>query len=832
MLKKILLLVACCILNPLESAAQLIPDNTLGSESSTIRSIDELTDAIEGGAIRGDNLFHSFSEFNVGEGTRVGFANPEGISNIFSRVTGSNISEIFGTLGVNGTANLFLMNPNGIVFGENAAINIGGSFLATTAESIELESGDRFSAVEANRPLLTIDFPIGLGLGRNSGDIVVQGKGYTLELDALTPTPSTQDQDFSLFSPKNIGLIGGNIFLHGAVIGVSNGNIEVGAVKNNGYVGFQPSEWIFDYSEVEQLGNVFLNSKSLLNTVNNNSGSGSIRISANNARLENASLILNQNRGFSVSDGIQINSSNLEIVGGILPDDVNGSIDSIPTSITSESTGSGRSNIIISTDNLSLIDGGQISSVSIGTDKGADISITASNLIELLDVFPSTRIFSSIRSTALNTANGGDLKIESANISLVNGGSINSNTIGPGKAGDLSINVMETTSISGFTPTSFTPSSITSVGFNTGDTGNVSLNTEKLELKNAGSVSSLSTGLGNAGEVTVNASDSILIEGRIFEEPILASAIASSVEEILPLTTEFFEAEFNPRGNAGNVTINASKLKILNGGIVAVRNTGTGNAGSLKINAEEVALNNGGEISASTVSGEGGNITLNVENLELTNQSQISASAGVLGNGGNITINSDTILAISNSDITANAVEGDGGNITITSDVILGFETRNQITSSSDITASSELGIDGTITISSPENNSDEDLIISAKEVDFYTNQQLFPDGCNNRDGGGMKIAYLNSGSPESPDNFFDDEEPLSLQSGEQSVSYLPEVESEDNVPPLWKEGDPVIEGNMIQTNSDGSVYFVAVDKEKTVESMVCTREAEDRKRK
>ena len=60
----------------------------------------------------------------------------------------------------------------------------------------------------------------------------------------------------------------------------------------------------------------------------------------------------------------------------------------------------------------------------------------------------------------------------------------------------------------------------------------------------------------------------------------------------------------------------------------------------------------------------------------------------------------------------------------------------------------------------------------------------------------------------------------------------MPEVESEDNVPPLWKEGDPVIEGNMIQTNPDGSVFFVAVDKEKTVEPMVCTREAEDRERK
>ena len=119
-----------------KAKAQVIPDDTLGTESSTIRSIDQLRDAIEGGAIRGENLFHSFTEFNVGEGMRVDFTSPQGISNIFSRVTGSNISEIFGTLalGVDGAANLFLMNSNGIVFSENAALDVGGSFLATTAE--------------------------------------------------------------------------------------------------------------------------------------------------------------------------------------------------------------------------------------------------------------------------------------------------------------------------------------------------------------------------------------------------------------------------------------------------------------------------------------------------------------------------------------------------------------------------------------------------------------------------------------------------------------------------------------------------------------------------
>ena len=99
--------------------AQVVPDNTLGAESSTIRSIDDLKNAVEGGAIRGENLFHSFEQFAIQEGFTTEFNNPEGIANIFSRVTGGNISEILGTIAVDGGANLFLMNPNGVDSGQS-----------------------------------------------------------------------------------------------------------------------------------------------------------------------------------------------------------------------------------------------------------------------------------------------------------------------------------------------------------------------------------------------------------------------------------------------------------------------------------------------------------------------------------------------------------------------------------------------------------------------------------------------------------------------------------------------------------------------------------------
>lgn len=147
-----------------ESAiAQVSPDSTLPTR---VTRSNNLNFTIEGGARSGGNLFHSFSEFSVPTGGSVVFNTVPGIQNILSRVTGGSISTIDGLLGVNGQANLFLLNPNGILFGNNARFAIGGSFIGTTAKSIRFTDGLEFSAVNLTRPpLLTISTPIGLQPG-------------------------------------------------------------------------------------------------------------------------------------------------------------------------------------------------------------------------------------------------------------------------------------------------------------------------------------------------------------------------------------------------------------------------------------------------------------------------------------------------------------------------------------------------------------------------------------------------------------------------------------------------------------------------------------------
>ncbi|MCA1990827.1 MAG: filamentous hemagglutinin N-terminal domain-containing protein [Coleofasciculus sp. S288] len=179
--------------------AQIIPDRTLGGESSEVTSINPQADRIDGGAIRGTLLFHSFLEFNIGEGRGAYFTNPAAIETIFSRVTGSNPSHLLGTLGVLGEANLFLMNPNGIIFGANAQLDIRGSFVASTANSLTFPDGTHFSATHPEAPpLLTVDVPVPIGLQFetqqsgaivNAGNLAVEsGQNLTLVGGTVTST--------------------------------------------------------------------------------------------------------------------------------------------------------------------------------------------------------------------------------------------------------------------------------------------------------------------------------------------------------------------------------------------------------------------------------------------------------------------------------------------------------------------------------------------------------------------------------------------------------------------------------------------------------------------
>ena len=239
-----------CLCLPTKS--QVIPDNTLDAENSTINStvINEVpSERIDGGAIRGTNLFHSFEAFNVNEGSGVYFSNPAVIENIISRVTGNNPSEILGTLGVLGNANLFLINPNGIIFGSNASLDVNGSFIGSSSSSV-IYDGFEFAANNNPQapPLLTINVPIGLGFGDNPGTIVNQSIVATEEdLIGLRVAPQ-----------QTLALVGGDISISGGFLTVEGGRIELGSVAGNSQVALIPGEtgWKLSYEDVKSFQDI------------------------------------------------------------------------------------------------------------------------------------------------------------------------------------------------------------------------------------------------------------------------------------------------------------------------------------------------------------------------------------------------------------------------------------------------------------------------------------------------------------------------------------------------------------------------------------------------
>ncbi|MEB3217315.1 MAG: filamentous hemagglutinin N-terminal domain-containing protein, partial [Nostocales cyanobacterium 94392] len=262
----------------LAQQSNIIPDNSLGAESSRLNRnvlINGINaDRIDGGAKRGSNLFHSFSEFNITDGQAVYFVNPSGVENILTRVTGGNASNIFGTLGVDGAANLFLINPNGIVFGENARLDLGGSFVGTTASGVQFGEQGNFSTINPQTPgLLTIN-PSALFFNQINQKAIIENKGFLR-------VPNGESLLFA----------GGDVSLDGAFLGALGGRIELGGLADAGSIGldFSSQGLKLQFSDVGQKANVSLVNNSLIGVTAG--GGGDVLINANNLDILTGSNI-------------------------------------------------------------------------------------------------------------------------------------------------------------------------------------------------------------------------------------------------------------------------------------------------------------------------------------------------------------------------------------------------------------------------------------------------------------------------------------------------------------------------------------------------------------
>ncbi len=446
------------------SLAQPIPDTTLGRESSVVvPSLDtngKPSTRIEGGASRGANLFHSFQQFGVGKEQSVYLSNPANINNIFIRVTGSNTSTILGTLGITGNANLFLLNPNGVIFGSDASLNLNGSFLATTASSLSFADGTQFSAtVPQNSSLLTVSAPIGLQFGNRNANIGVQGAILQLQ------------------PGKTLGLVGGDIVISSAYLEVPTGRIELGSVAKDSSVSLTlvVDSLTLGYENVRAFQDINIKRSSNPNDFasqifTGGEGSGSIHLQGRQIVLADDSQIVSSTNGAGIAGSITVDASELFLIDGKTSE--------VSTLTTNAGNGG---DVTINTKRLRLQNGGGISTDS-GIFVGFDGQISRA------------------------TGNAGNLTINATeSVELTNGSSLSSEAEAFGDAGNIIINT---------TKLNVRESSQVSVSSTspTGDAGKLEIKARSIFLDERGKIAASSQSGRGGGNINIQNQGLLLLQ--------------------------------------------------------------------------------------------------------------------------------------------------------------------------------------------------------------------------------------------------------------------------------------------------------------------------------
>jgi len=747
------------IVNPI--LAQVTSDNTTSTQVNINDNVAEIT----GGQTRGTNLFHSFQDFSVSTGDRASFENANSIDNIFSRVTGGNISNIDGIIEANGSANLFLINPNGILFGENARIDIGGSFYGSSASSILFEDGEFSAADLENPPLLTINAPIGLGFREEPGDIVNQSIATDETGEILL--------GLSVLEDRTLALLGGDVLIEGGILSSEGGRIELGSVGENNTVSLTPIEQGFDlsYEDVESFQDIALSAEAFVAT--SGSSTADIDIQGQNVSItENSQVGINPNFEGQAGD-ININATES------LTLDADGSTEVIFSKISGDATVE-TSSINVDTSQVTISGGAQIGATSDSGDvRGIDININTSDITlensRLSGGFPAigTSVYE------FSTGDGGDITISTDTLKLNDGAQIANNTFGPGNGGDITINATESIELNGTIPdeeNNQASSILATVGIpyysisTAGNGGDITITSPRLIARDGAQISTSAQNNGNGGDLTINASESILLSDtspsptlqlgrsgifvnaeRAFEDPETGEVIPTTGNGgTLNLNTEQFileegaiiSANTFSEGQGGVVNINVDNLIVRNGGEIGAgsligadsidaeaENSQRGMGGVLDINAtESIEVLGSSEIDGQSVNssiftlaqsnGDAGNLSLTTSDLSLSNGGKIDASAIASGEAGSLDINAGTI-DLTQGEITASTTSGNGGNIALDIAENLTLDDNSLISARAFENASGgNLEIDSQFVIAFPSQTSADgnDIIANAEQ--------------------------------------------------------------------------------------------------------------------
>lgn len=755
--------------------AQVVLDGTMGTSGQITGPNYDIKS--EYGRQAGTNLFHSFDQFDINRGEIANFGVSPAIQNIISRVTGGQSwidgtlrSTLSGTSDISG-ANLYLLNPAGLMFGPNAALDIGGSFHAGTGDYLRMGETERFYAAQYNE-VLSAAPPSAFGfLDSDPAPISVGGGEVKMTEEDWENRQRDNPPGLRVRDGQTVSIIGGSIEIRNTKYGIytpeydEDGNVvfkeeyklndefpaEMSAPEGeiNLISVASPGETAFtesgpDVSSFETLGKITLSDRAVIKTSGEKSGDIFIRSGqffADNLAVMEADTLGDENGGItdiradtiSLSNGSNIfsdtqgkgNGGSIEISGRDrdFAESVSVSGDSrIFADTTGTDPGSGDAGaVFIKTTNLSLSALGRISSETEGTGAGGDVTL---QIAESLSVSDSSRIYGGSKMDASDAGAGGNILVEAKDISFTEDGNILSESMGGGRGGNVTV-LAESVRFS--SEDADYPSRVYTSTFSTeayaGDAGNIFIRADDISFNDNGGITASTHGPGNAGTITLET-------GRLSLDTDASVSSASESE--------------GRGGNAGAIDIRAEdSVSMENGSSITTATSGGGDAGDIVLDTGYLDIRSGALISSASTSkhngGDAGTVFIRADNLvRLSESSSITTLAEDAGKGritveagdriyvwdseittsikkggndaGDVTMNQD-ILVLNRSKVVANAWEGRGGNIRLIAEPFA--QSWGSL-----VDASSQFGIDGTVYIESPRGDFASMVLLPGKPLD------------------------------------------------------------------------------------------------------------------
>lgn len=740
-----LLALASSLFKPDRAIAQVVPDNSLGAESSTVGSgfVNGLpADVIEGGAQRSQNLFHSFQDFSIELGDRVYFTPSAAIDRIFSRVTGEQISNIDGLLGVASAADLYFLNPNGIVFGETASLDLTGSFFATTDSKLTFADGYEYQATPAvDSVLLTVSIPIGL------------------PIESLPQQGTIENRGSLFFSPnQSVTFLGNRLQNSGALL-VPGGNLTLIAEE----IAIADSSFI-DASALEGGGTIFIGTSlpQPLTLSHNVPIANRVWVGPNTFLQANAGIegnggqvVIRAKESAYIAGVMSARGGSLSGDGGLIDIDspvlfYQGSAGAIAPAGNTGTLALAAGNIEITNDVATIDSAKDFMAASVSdVDSQIDalslsLSLASLSLRSAQDIVFNDVVSILIPVDVSISAPSGTVLVPQDALLAITAISV------PGfleKTGQIAIQADQLSVRGG---------SITSTSLSTGDENGLSsrdrstdiaIQANRVDVLDNGFISSANLGESPSGNIEINATESLRVsDGGFVDAGAIFSANPGGTLTIrspqILLDGGQITASSLGEGRAGSVNLlDVDNLTIRNNGLLAASGVQTNSgSGDIFVQAQTIVLEDGGQISVVAPSNDGGNITLEAaQYILLRNGSTISAEAGTqaasnliiptenLGAGGNIIIQTPFLIAPASEDsnISADAFLESGGRVQISATGIFGLQERTEQSPLSDITASSAFGTDGIVELNAPDTSFIQNNTVDLPTAPVDTNQLI-----------------------------------------------------------------------------------------------------------